>query len=325
MRLKLMGAALAVALGVVTQAGAAGTAWRHGMLEAKSDSGIYFMITKGFAEKQGLKLEISQFKSDAVGLKAFLAGDLDSYESALNATIVAASRGVDVKLIGCHWQGQPLAVFVRPTIQSPQDLKGRTMAISTPFSNPDVLARLYLQSQKIPEDAVTFANMGSDTDRFKALISGVADATVVSIEYTPIAEKQGVRILAKASDFAPDYVRQCQFITGKTLATRRNDVIHFAAAEMAALRFAMSHRAEVIALTHELTQQKPDDPRAGYIYDDAVATKAVDPTLSIPMAKLQWMEQLLLKGGHLSAPYDLTKMIDADVRVKALALLAPSQ
>ena len=41
--------------------------WHHGILEAKSDAGIFMMVQQGFAEKQGLKLDLFQFKSDAVG------------------------------------------------------------------------------------------------------------------------------------------------------------------------------------------------------------------------------------------------------------------
>ena len=60
--------------------------WRHGVLEAKSDAGFVFMASKGgFAEKQGLKIEIMQFKGDALALKAMLAGELDSYEGSPGA------------------------------------------------------------------------------------------------------------------------------------------------------------------------------------------------------------------------------------------------
>ena len=54
--------------------------WRHGVLEAKSDAGFVFMPSKGgFAERQGLKVEMMQFKGDALALKALIAGELDTY------------------------------------------------------------------------------------------------------------------------------------------------------------------------------------------------------------------------------------------------------
>ena len=72
-----MAAALFVAIPV---SGAADLKiWRQGTLDAKSDAGILFMVERGFAEKQGLKLDIVQFHNDVIELQALLAGELDSY------------------------------------------------------------------------------------------------------------------------------------------------------------------------------------------------------------------------------------------------------
>ena len=71
------------------------------------------MVTRGFAEKQGLKLDIMQIKADQIGLKALLAGELDSYEGGPGGAIVAAARGADVKILGCHWPGLVHGLFAR--------------------------------------------------------------------------------------------------------------------------------------------------------------------------------------------------------------------
>jgi NitT/TauT family transport system substrate-binding protein len=297
---------------------AGGLAWRHGIIEAKSDAGILLMVTRGFAERQGLRLDIVQFKSDAIGLKALLAGEIESYDGALTGTVVAASRGADVKLLGCHWPGLPHGIFVRSSITSVDDLKGKTFAISTPFSHPDVIARTLLARHNIDPAEVKFANMGGDVDRFKALVAGVVDATIVSGEYAPIAEKNGIRLLVAARDVVPDYMRLCMFSTGKILAARREDAIRFMAAEMSALRYALSHREEAIKLTQEITGAKPDDPRPGYIFDDAVRTAGVDADIAIPMDKVEWMRNLLVDGGQLPKTFDIGKMIDGEIRATAL-------
>ncbi len=99
-------AALALILAAAAPAAAAGLApWRHGTLDAKSDAGILFMVGQGFAEKRGLKLEIVQFHNDIVEVQALLAGDIDSYEASPGSAILAASRGADVKIIGCPGRG----------------------------------------------------------------------------------------------------------------------------------------------------------------------------------------------------------------------------
>src|SRR5258707_13147279 len=136
--------AATVLAALAASAAAAQSAWRHGIIEAKSDAGILMMVTRGFAEKQGLKLEILQFKSDAIGLKALLAGEIESYDGALTGTVVAASLGVDVKLLGCHWPGLPHSIFVHDTVRTVEDLRRKTIAISTPFSHRAVIARALL-------------------------------------------------------------------------------------------------------------------------------------------------------------------------------------
>ncbi len=315
----VMAALLALAAPASAQGG---KPWRHGIILAKSDAGIFFTVTKGFAEKQGVKLELVQFKSDVIELQALIAGDIDSFDGGPGAGMVAAARGADVKVIGCEWPGVPYAVFSKPAIKSPQDLKGKLIAISQPGANPDVVARAMLEKYGVPTGDIRFANLGGDLDRFKAVVAGVADATVVSNEYEPIAKEQGLNLLALAKDVVPQFMRICIFATGKTIAQRPDDAAHFLAAEMSALKYALSHRTETLALTHETIHDKPDDPRPAFIYDDAVKTHAIDPEMHIPLDKLQWMEEQALRDKVLPGPYDVSKMVDGSVREKALALLA---
>jgi len=323
MRIALVAvAAVAAIVAAAAPAGAeAAGAWRHGIIEAKSDAGIFLMVTHGFAEKQGVKLDISQFKSDAVGLKALIAGEVDSYEGALTGTLVAASHGVDVRLLGCHWPGLPHGIFVRGAINAVPDLKGKIIAISSPFSLPDVLAAAVLAKYGVPSAEVRFVNMGADVDRYKALVAGLVDATVISGEYAPLAAKAGVKLLIPGRDVLPEYMRVCLWTTGKALAAHRDEAIRFVAAEMAALRYALSHRDETLALTRKITGAKPDDPRPAYIYDDAVRSRSVDPDVAIPMSKILWMEDLLVKQGNLTHPLDPTSFIEPEIRATALARL----
>src|SRR5260370_42413654 len=103
--------------------------WRHGIVEAKSDAGFVMMASRrGFAEKQGLTVEMVQFKGDALAPKALIAGELHSYEGSPAGPMIAASRGADVRIIGCYWPGLTYGIFAKPTIASPQDLKGKSFA-----------------------------------------------------------------------------------------------------------------------------------------------------------------------------------------------------
>ncbi len=297
-------------------------AWRHGIIEPKSDAGILYAASKrDFAEKLGLKLEFVPLKTDTIGLKAALAGELDSFEGGPGGTIVAVARGADVKIIGCNWVVVPHGVFARKEIGSLADLKGKSIAVSAPGSFPELVAKAAFEKAGIPVDEVKFASMGSDVDRYKALVAGVVQAAIVSNEYIPIAARDGVKELVSGAEAVPNFVRVCLHATGKTLSSRRDDAAKFLAAEMEGLRYAMSHRDETIKLTHEISGQKPDDPRAAFVFDDAMKKKAVAADLPIPMDKLDYIQKTLVSVGSMRAAIDLAKTVDAGVREKALSLL----
>ena len=82
----------AATIGLLAQPAAAqGKTWKHALLNAKADAGFFMMSAKhGFAEKQGLKLELLQVKDDQIGLKALIAGEVDSFEGGPQGAFAAA-------------------------------------------------------------------------------------------------------------------------------------------------------------------------------------------------------------------------------------------
>ena len=317
--LALMAAALAGPADA-QQPGAQSAPWRHGVLEAKSDAGFVFMPSKGgFAEKLGLKVDMMQFKGDALALKALIAGELDTYEGSPGGPMLAASNGADIKLVGCYWPILTYGIFSKASISDPRDLKGKVLAISSPGALPDLLARAVLEKNDIPSSDVRFTVMGSDADRFRAVLAGVVDAAAASTEFVPMAQS-GVKLLVHAHDAVPNYVRLCLYASGKTITQRRDLLTRFLAAQVAGVRHALANRDDAIRLAKEVTEAKADDPRAAYIYDEVVRYSAVTPDIPIPTDKLAWMRELLTKTGNLTKPLDLARFTDDSLRAKALEL-----
>lgn len=251
-------------------AGAQEKVWKHGLINAKADAGILLMVsTRDFAKNQGLKIEISQFKDDQLALKSLIAGELDSFEGGPQGVFAADAKGADVKLLGCHWIVVPHGIYANEKIAKVQDLKGKQIAVSAPNSMPDMLARSALAKFGVADTEVKLAAIGGDNDRYQALIGGVVDAAVISNEYQPVAPKN-VHLLVAGRDAVPNFLRVCMISTAKKLAERGDDAVKFLAAEMNALRYALSHREETIALTRQIINAKSDDPRPAFVYDDAI-------------------------------------------------------
>jgi NitT/TauT family transport system substrate-binding protein len=191
----------------------------------------------------------------------------------------SAAASADLKIVGCDWPGVLHGMMTKASVNSLRDLKGKTIAISAPGSLPDLVARALFARENVAASDFKIASLGSDLDRFKALIAGIADGAIVTEELMSVAPKD-IKLLAAGRDALPNYVRLCLTLTGKTIASRRDDATRFLAAQIEALRYAVSHRDETIALTREVLESKPDDPRAAYVYDAVVRHRDVDPERS---------------------------------------------
>jgi len=315
-----IGTVVVAALCVVptVPAGAQEKVWKHGLINAKADAGILLMVSRhDFAKNQGLKIEISQFKDDQLALKSLIAGELDSFEGGPQGVFAANAKGGDVKLLGCHWIVVPHGIYANEKIAKVQDLKGKQIAVSAPNSMPDMLARSALAKFGVADTEVKLAAVGGDNERYQALIGGVVDAAVISNEYQPVAPKN-IHLLVAGREAVPNFLRVCMVSTAKKLAERGDDTVKFLAAEMSALRYALSHRDETIALTRQIINAKPDDPRPDFVYDDAIQNRAVDPTLPLPADKIQWIQEQMVKAGRLKTPLDLSAVTAPEYREKAL-------
>jgi NitT/TauT family transport system substrate-binding protein len=301
-------------IAALSSAQAQDKAWKHGILEAKSDSGFIAMVDKGgFGAKHGLKVEILQIKAGATLIKALIAGEIDSVDMGAAESIVAGARGTGVKIIGCTWPGVPQVVLAKAEINSLAELKGKNVAISSPGSLPDLLFRGMLDAANVPFSDVKLATQGADLDRYKSLLAGITDAAVVSNEFEAVMPAN-IKVLAKGNTAVPKFLRLCLATNSKVLAERRDDLVRFVAAEMDAYAYAAAHRDETVKLAQELTSAKPDDNRAAFITDQALREKQIDPALAIPADRIEWMQQLFVKAGVLPATVPTAMLVDTSVR-----------
>ena len=314
-----LAAAFLLAFGL-SAANAQEKVWKHGILEAKSDAGFIAMVDKGgFAAKRGLKVELLQIKSGATLIKALISGEIDSVDMGAAEAIVAGVRGTGVKIVGCTWPGVPQVVLAKADIKTLADLKGKTVAISSPGSLPDLLFRGMLDSANVPYADVKVATQGADLDRYKSLLAGITDAAVVSNEFEAVMPPT-IKVLAKGNTTVPKFIRLCVATSSKVLAERRDDLVKFVAAEMDAYKYAATHRDAAVKLAHEMTNAKPDDKRAEFISEQAIRDKQIDPALAIPADRIDWMQQLFVKAGVIPKTVPTELIIDTGVRDDAAKL-----
>ena len=164
--------------------------WKHGVIEPKGDGGFMLMVgQRDFAKKHGLKLQIIKLKNGALAHKALLAGRGRQHR-------IEPGRGDPGRLARRRHQDRRLRLAGRAAradgatgINKVADLKGKTVAVASPGSLPNLLIKAMLEKYKVPRREVHFANLGGDLDRYKAVVAGVADAGIVAAEFMAVAPK----------------------------------------------------------------------------------------------------------------------------------------
>jgi NitT/TauT family transport system substrate-binding protein len=298
------------------------TKWKHGLVSAKGDAGIYFMaIEKGYFKNHGLDVEFVELRGDADVVRALLADQVDSAEFSPGPSLIANDRGADIRYIGSSMIGYPYALFVRKDINSWEELKGKTFGVSAPGSTPDLIAREMIKRKGVDPNSIQIASAGGTSGRIKALAGGKIDATAASSEYVPEQEKLGIKALGFAKDIVPEWPRFIIGIRKSMLEKRRADAVKFLAGYIEGLNYAMSHRDETLALGAKITKLPPSEPIFAALFDEASKGNYVSPTAEIPTDKLKWLAGVMLEAKKLSKPADISAYLEESVHADALKLV----
>ena len=293
--------------------------WKHGVVTAKADAGFFWMAQEqGYFNKRGLDVEFVQFRSDLLIVQAMLAGDLDSGEPNPGIALNAIDRGANLRFIGSTMPGYGFAMYVRKDITNWDQLKGKTFGVPAPGSTPDIMIRAMLARKGIDTDSVNIANAGGSSAGIQALIAGKIDGAAASTQFIPDADKLGIRVMARADELLPEYPRFVIVAREQTLKAKREAAISFLAGYMEGLDYAAKHRDETLKLAGKINHMPANDAQLVFVYDETIAKGYLAVKLEVPKAKINWLQQELLKMGVIKKAIDLDKYIDETYREEAL-------
>ncbi len=157
---------------------------------------------------RNLDLEPVKFSSWPDVSEALKAGAIDGAFLLTPIGLTLRKRGVPVKvvLLG-HRNGSVITVKTGDEIQRIDDLKGRTIAIPSPFSTHNLLLRKLLTEQGIdPNSEVKLLDM-APPEMPVALATGRIDGYIVAEPFGAQAEFQKVgKVLTLSKDIWPDHI-----------------------------------------------------------------------------------------------------------------------
>lgn len=297
--------------------------WRNGLVAPNGDAGMLYMGDKGgFAHAFGLDSETVALRGDPLVLKALVAGQIESFIGGPASSLVAASKGADIKIVGCNWNKQSYVLWGAKDVNSIADLRGKSIGISSPGSAPSIFIRAALETVGVHADQVNFVAAGVPSDWLKSMSAGVISGAATPDEYQIRGEKMGLKVLTTSDKATPLSMQRCYMVSGSTLREHRDLVVRFLASEMGAYAYSLAHRDETIGLTRKLTSVGPESPEPEANFDSVVRRGVIDMSFEPPMEKLRWLRDLLADEKLVAKDWDPQAMIDLGPLADAKKLLA---
>lgn len=158
----------------------------------------YFAKDKGYFEREGLRAEIIQIRSN-LQVAGVASGELD-FMSGVGTAIEAARKGVPLKVLAVLYRAPLFSLLSGAGIKSAKALEGKKVGVSRIGSESHNAALWMLAHSGVDVKKVTFIQTGSTIVSMIGLQQGSLDGSVLSPPFSGDMVVQGYKILAKTSD-----------------------------------------------------------------------------------------------------------------------------
>jgi ABC-type nitrate/sulfonate/bicarbonate transport system substrate-binding protein len=250
-------------------------------------------IAKGFYQKRGLDIDVYGFAGGAKEMAALAAGAID-IDLGAGAEMASIAKGVPAKAVAAM-AGPPLnmcLVVLPGGFSKPEDIKGRSIGISTAASLTDAMATYFSRDMGWGLDGMKHVALGNVDAELAGLFAKNVDSAVIDTEEGYHLQGMGrIKVLTLFGTVIPVFLTHAIFASNDLIAKNPDSIKRFLAGWFETVRWMQANRAEAIALSQKVTLL-PDDI-AGRIYDEQM--KAMYYTDGhFPPAVIDAMRQLFL-------------------------------
>jgi NitT/TauT family transport system substrate-binding protein len=147
-------------------------------------AGIWMAKEIGAFEKQGLKSDLIYISSGSITVQAMMGGNVEMSIAASNAVVSAILRGAPLIAVGSITNRPAMSLFVQPEISKPEQLQGKTLAITRHGSSTHFLTLFALEKLGL-HDKVKIQPMGGTREVDAAVRTGMVAGAVRSMKPGP--------------------------------------------------------------------------------------------------------------------------------------------
>jgi len=183
--------------------------------------------SRGIAEKWDIDMRPTPISDGSKVIASLISGGSAMCPgSGFSNVLVAIEKGADLKLVCGNSDKIAQAVFTkRDDIHSVADLAGKTIAVGAPGALLHQYMIAILRKHGVDPASVNFVNAGSSTNTFRAAAGGTVDAAPGLLNAMPLAEEQGLRVIAEVWEEVPSFPYQAGYASSAAIQNQREEII----------------------------------------------------------------------------------------------------
>ena len=187
----------------------------------------HYALENGIFERYNLDVELVYIEGGSTAATALISGDADFCIIAGSAVVNAAVAGEDLRIIAGLVNTYIYSLIVQPDIQSAEDLRGKTFAISDFGGSSDTATRVILANLGIDPEEVTIVPIGGTSSRLAAMETGEITASVVTPPSTIQAVEAGFVEFVRMADLNDPYQHTTIATSDSLIQSDRTTVLNF--------------------------------------------------------------------------------------------------
>jgi NitT/TauT family transport system substrate-binding protein len=200
---------------------------------------MWLALDEGIYAKYGLDVDATLLQSSAQVAPAMAAGEIDAALTAGAGVVDIDLAGGDQVIVAAQTNIMSFLLHARPEIRRVEDLRDKRLAITRLGSGIHLASQMVLRQAGLEAGRdVALVQAGTTDAALTALISGAADAALMSAPTNILAEREGFPQLADLKDFHFPYSQTAVVVTRGTLADRTDLIRDFLRAHLEALGVA---------------------------------------------------------------------------------------
>jgi len=214
-----------------------------------ASSSAWFAYEGGFFRKNGLDAQLIFVESGSRMVQTLISGDVVAAQVAGAPVMQSNLQGSGVVIIAGLLNTMDYKLVVSRDITRPDQLKGKTVAVSRVGSSSDFATRYALEKYGlVPDKDVAILQIGSQPARFGALETGKIHGVMIAIPFTAKAAKMGLNTLADLQMLGLEYQHTSLAVSQNMIKTQPDLVRNVLKSFVEGIHYAKTHRKEAIAI-----------------------------------------------------------------------------